>query len=299
VVYVLALAGAFANALCTILQRMGVEDAPADYSLRFKLIFYAVHRKVWLLGGLVLIAGFLLQAFALHVGRLTVVQPILTLELPFLVAILAFWFHKRLSWAEWTGAFVAAGGLALFLAFAVPTGGDLVPGLSSWGIAALAVVAGVVVSIALAQFGPPTWRAAMFGTAAAIMFAFTAALIKQVTADFHPEWYSFLTQWHVYAMAISGIAGVFLAQNAFHAGPVTASQAALVIVDPLASMGLGIGLFGDQIHTSGARGPLEVMALAALFVAAFVLSRSPLVAHVRSEEPLAPPADKELASHAA
>ena len=263
-VYVLAIAGALSNALTTILQRMGVEDAPAETSLHLSLIAYAVRRKVWLLGCVGLIAGFLLQAFALHVGRLTIVQPILTLELPFLVAILAFWFRKHLSWTEWTGAIVATAGLALFLAQAVPTGGDEVPGLEGWGIASFAVILGSAVAVLLAQFGPPAWRAAMFGAAAAIMFAFTAALIKQVTADFHPSWYTFLTQWHVYAMAVTGLLAVFLAQNAFHAGPVTASQAALVIVDPLASIGIGVGLFGDTIHTAGSRGPLEIAALVGL-----------------------------------
>jgi len=119
-VYVLAIAGALSNALTTILQRLGVEDAPAEDSLHLSLIAYAVRRKVWLLGCVGLVAGFLLQAFALHVGRLTIVQPILTLELPFLVAILAFWFRKNLSWKEWTGAIVATAGLALFLALAVP-----------------------------------------------------------------------------------------------------------------------------------------------------------------------------------
>ncbi len=285
-VYVLAVAGALSNALTTILQRMGVEDAPAETSLHLSLIAYAVRRKVWLLGCLGLIAGFLLQAFALHVGRLTIVQPILTLELPFLVAILAFWFRKQLSWKEWTGAIVATAGLALFLAAAVPTGGDLIPGLRGWGTAAFAVILGSAVAVGLAQFGPPAWRAATFGAAAAIMFAFTAALIKQVTADFSPDWYTFLTQWHVYAMAVSGLLAVFLAQNAFHAGPVTASQAALVIVDPLASIAIGIGLFGDTIHTSGSRAPLEIGALVGLFVGVFVLSRSPLIAHIKSEEPL-------------
>jgi drug/metabolite transporter (DMT)-like permease len=285
-VYVLAIAGALSNALTTILQRLGVEDAPAEDSLHFRLIAYAVHRKVWLLGCVGLIAGFLLQAFALHVGRLTIVQPILTLELPFLVAILAFWFRKRLSWKEWTGAIVATGGLAAFLAVAVPTGGDLVPGLRSWGVAAFAVILGTAILVGLAQFGPPAWRAAAFGAAAAVMFAFTAALIKQMTADFHPAWYMFLTQWHCYAMAVTGLVAVFLAQNAFHAGPITASQAALVIVDPLASIGIGVGLFGDTIHTSGSRAPLEIAAMAALFAGAFVLSRSPLISHIRSEEPL-------------
>ena len=45
-----------------------------------------------------MIAAFLLQFLALHFGRLTTVQPILTLELPFLVAILGIWFRQPLTW---------------------------------------------------------------------------------------------------------------------------------------------------------------------------------------------------------
>ncbi len=285
-VYVLAIAGALSNALTTILQRMGVEDAPAEDSLHFSLIAYAVRRKVWLLGCVGLVAGFLLQAFALHVGRLTVVQPILTLELPFLVAILAFWFRKHLSWREWTGAIVATAGLALFLALAVPTGGDQVPGLRGWGIAAFAVVLGAALLVGLAQFGPPAWRAAMFGAAAAIMFAFTAALIKQVTADFHPVWYMFLTQWHAYAMAVTGLLAVFLAQNAFHAGPITSSQAALVIVDPIASIVIGVSLFGDNLRGSLGALAADAFALAIMSAGLFILCHSPLIVNTTAEDRL-------------
>ena len=52
---------------------------------------------MWIAGFLVMIAAFLLQFLALHFGRLTTVQPILTLELPFLVAILGIWFRLPLD----------------------------------------------------------------------------------------------------------------------------------------------------------------------------------------------------------
>ena len=82
-VYVLALGAALANALTSILQRMGVEDAPDEATLHLSLITHAIRRGVWLLGFGFMICAFLLQAFALHNGRLSVVQPILTMELLF------------------------------------------------------------------------------------------------------------------------------------------------------------------------------------------------------------------------
>src|SRR5580698_3014535 len=131
--YVPAVGAALANALTTILQSMGLEAAPEETSLRLSLMAYAIKRKVWLAGFAFMVAAFLFQFTALHFGRLTTVQPILTLELPFLIAILGIWFRLPLTWREWVGASAAAGGLAAFLALSSPSGGNQTPNLQDWG----------------------------------------------------------------------------------------------------------------------------------------------------------------------
>jgi drug/metabolite transporter (DMT)-like permease len=282
--YVLAVMAAFANALTSVLQRMGVESAPAETNLKLSLITYALRRKVWLAGFVVLIAAFLLQFLALHFGRLTTVQPILTLELPFLVAILGIWFRQPLTWKEWVGSSAAAGGLAAFLALSAPSGGNETPDLANWGVVSFAVIAAISLSVLFTRGGSPAWRAAWFGTAGAIAFAFTAALIKTMNDQIAQGWSDVFTSWPPYALAGSGLVGVFLAQNAFHAGPVTASQSALVVVDPLVSIALGIGLFGDHVQTAGGRLIGEILGMIVMFAGVLSLSRSPLVVHVKTED---------------
>jgi len=88
--------------------------------------------------------------------------------------------------------------------------------------------------------------------AAAIGFAFTAALTKVVTDYIASDWVSMFSHWQTYALAVTGVAALFLAQNAFHAGPIAASQSTLIMVDPLVSILIGIVLFGDQLRTHGA-----------------------------------------------
>src|SRR5271155_2800370 len=163
--YLLAVGAALANALTTILQRMGVESAPDSTQLRWGLMAYALKRKVWLAGFGFMVAAFLFQFTALHFGRLTTVQPILTLELPFLVAILGLWFRLPLTWREWIGASAAACGLAAFLALSAPSGGNETPDLEDWGIVSFAVIAGCSLAVLMTRVGSPTWRAAWFGTA--------------------------------------------------------------------------------------------------------------------------------------
>ena len=283
-VYVLALAAALANAVTSILQRMGVEDAPDDATLRLSLMTHALRRGVWLAGFAVMVGSFLCQAVALHLGDLSQVQPILTTELLLLVLILSTWFRFRITSREWLGAFAAAGGLAGFLIAAQPTPGASAPTNLSWLIAGSVCGGVVVVTVLLALRGPRWWRAAMFGAAGAVGFAFTAALIKSVGDVVVGDWTQMFVHWQTYALAACGLASVFLAQNAFHAGPIAASQTALVMVDPLASLAIGIGLFGDDLRTAGAYGPLEAISLLIMFAGAVSLAQSPLISGLRGEE---------------
>jgi uncharacterized membrane protein len=283
-VYILALSSALANALTSILQRMGVEDAPEESTLRLSLLTHAIKRGVWLLGFAFMVSSFLMQAVALHLGDLSQVQPILTTELPFLVLLLATWFRFHIGAREWIGCLAATAGLAGFLIFAQPSGGDEVPTRVGWIVVGSICGAAVVLTVLLAMHGPRWWRAAMFGAAGAVGFAFTASLIKSVGDYVAADWTQIFLHWQTYALSICGVGSLFLAQNAFHAGPIAASQTALVLVDPLASLAIGIGLYGDNLRTSGVFGPLEALSLVIMFAGAVSISYSPLVSGMKGDE---------------
>ncbi len=283
-VVILALGAALANALTSVFQRMGVEDAPDDATLRLSLLTHALRRGVWLLGFALMIASFLLQAVALHLGRLSEVQPILTTELIFLVLVLGIWFGFVIGAREWLGVISTAGGLAGFLYFAHPEEGNATPPTWEWLVVGGACSAAMLVAVLLALRGPRWWRAAMFGTAAAISFAFTAALTKVVAGVAASDWTTLYRHWQTYGLIAFGVLAVFLAQNAYHAGPIVASQSSIVLVDPLASILIGVGLFGDNLRTSGAWGPLEALSLLVMFAGAFSLAHSPLISGMKGED---------------
>jgi drug/metabolite transporter (DMT)-like permease len=283
VVFVLALGASLANALTSVFQRMGVEDAPAGDRLSLRLLTFALRRRVWLLGFAMMIVSFVLQAIALHSGRLSQVQPILTTELVFLVAVLAVWFGYTITRREWLGTVAVTGGLVGFLFFAHPEFGAQSPPLWKWIVIGAACGAAIAVAVALALRGPGWWRAAMFGAAAAVSFAFTSACTKAVSQFAASDWTSLYRHWQTYALACAGALAVFLAQNAFHAGPIAASQSTLVLADPLASILIGVGLFGDNLRTAVPWGPLEALSLLVMFAGAFSLAHSPLVGGMKGE----------------
>ncbi len=253
-------------------------------SLSWRLIAYAFTKPVWLAGFAAMIAGFVFQFLALDHGALSVVQPTLTTELVFLMLILVIVFRRRVGWSGWSGGLLTCVGLSAFLVAADPGGGKRVPSLESWGeVVASCIAAMALLTMAAAALGMRSdkhshvlgfWRSALFGTAAAIGFALAASFMKDVTIFLGRDWVSVFSHWELYAMVASGILALFLAQNAFQAGPITASQSALVVVDPLASILIGIGLFGDRLQTSGIRGTAEALGLVVLFLGVTSLSRA-------------------------
>ncbi|MCL4313557.1 MAG: DMT family transporter [Actinobacteria bacterium] len=282
-VYLFALAAGLSNALTSIMQRMGVEKAPEEMRLRIGLMTYALRRPIWLAGFAIMIASFLFQVAALSDGPLSIVQPVMTTELIFLVAILAIWFKQPVDWHEWGGALAAAIGLASFLYLANPGGGDLIPSSTSWGEVGIACIASITILVFLARSGSPVRRSALLGTASAIAFALTASLEKVTTTLFNRGIIGLFSHWQPYAIAVTGVTAVFLAQNAFHAGPITASQATLVIVDPLVSIIIGVELFGDHLQAHDARLPMASLALLIMFAGVFLLCLSPAVSSARGE----------------
>lgn len=277
-VYLFAVAAALVSATAGVTQRLGLESAPPDSAMRLRLLTHALRRGVWLLGFALLLLQFVLQATALRFGQLSVVQPLLTLDLLFVVGILAVFFHRRLGWHEWVGAAGIVGGLAGFLALAAPATGRGIPGSRAWWVVTVVVVVAAAVLVVATRWGPRWWRAAAFGAASAMLFAYNAALTKTTTTLITQGWGHVFTHWEPYAIGITGLVGFFLLQNALHAGPIAASRTTTVVCNPLVSIAIGATVFDEHLRTGSGFVVAEVAALVVLFSGVLLLAQSPLVA---------------------
>ncbi len=275
-VIALAVGAALCNAVSSVLQRLAARNAPDENSFHLRLLTYLLRRPLWVAGILAMMGAFVLQAAALTRGSLSVVQPLLVSELLFVLGILALCLHVRVTRRDWLGAAMVVVGLGGFLAVASPVPGGQTPGLLpliGTGIATLAVV---VAAIGLSQHGSGARRAALLGAAAGTTFGLTAALTKIFTVSIVSSGFAgAFASWAPYALAATGLSAVFLAQNAYQAGPLAASQPAFTIVDPLVSVSIGVALFGDRLRTTGWDVLLELLTFGLMAVGVVVLSRSP------------------------
>ncbi len=284
----LAICAALCNALTTIFQRLGVETASDSEGRGLKLMRHVLHRPIWYIGFAAMIGSFLLQAAALGFGALSTVQPLMVTELVFLVVILRVWFGAPLGWREASGTVLTVAGLAGFLAMSDAGGGSTIPSTGGWIIVIGASCGAILICLLCTRTGSRPWRSAWFGAAAAISFALGASFTKTTTILFSDGFWQIFGHWEPYGIIVAGLAGLVLTQDAFHAGPITASQATLTIVDPIVSIVIGVGLFDDELRGGIGALAFDAGALLVMCVGLFVLSQSPLIAGSIAQEQLGP-----------
>ena len=276
---VFAAGAALLGAMAVVLQRVALESAPSGSSLSPRLMTHALKKRGWLIGFGLLLGVFVLQASALRVGQLSVVQPVLTTELIFLVFILVVGFHRTIGWRELMGIAAIVAGLAGFFASASPAVGNGQPDAKAWEIVSAAALVCAIVLVTAGRSGPRWWRAAALGGAAAVLFAYNAALTKTVTTLLrHGGWAHVFESWEPYLLAITGVFGLFLLQSALHAGPITASRATNVIVNPMVSIVIGVTAFNERLRAGAGFVALDILAIVVLCMGVVILVRSPLVA---------------------
>ena len=270
---VFAVLSALSNAGSAVLQRLAVVDRTSEARSLWRTAIDLVRQPVWLLGGLFLIGTFGFQALALYFGPLSMVQPVLVLELIFTLGLRVFLLHDGIASRTWSAALMICLGLGAFLVVASPSEGTHVPNAGQWMLAVGTRALIVVALLLLARYGSAARRAALFGAATAVVWSVDAAFMKQTVDELaHSGLPGLLTHWPLYAMIATGVLGTILLQAAYAVGPLAASQAPVLIVDPLASIVLGIELFHEQLRTGPGYVFGAVVSLAVLGAGVVMLS---------------------------
>jgi len=285
--YLFAVLAACANATSSVLQREAGRRIPQGENLSLRLIRSLLHQPVWFGGILAVTVGFLLQATALGNGQLSVVEPILVLELPFTLLLATRVFGAPLHRREWGAAIAMSAGLAGLLYSLSPTGGkpeDV--RWYGWVIGIGVNLAFVAAMTAWGRRGPAgrgpggsqssSMQAAVLAVGAGAAFGLTAALIKGVTMVFSQGMAALMVSWQLYAMIGAGAGGMFLVQSAMNAGRLVAAQPGLTLTDPIVSILWGVFVFREQVRTGWYLAPLVVGGVV-IVGAVLVLARSPLL----------------------
>jgi drug/metabolite transporter (DMT)-like permease len=237
-----------------------------------------VHNKIWLAGWVTNLLGFFTQAAALHLGTLSVVQPVLVTQLLFSLGWAAVKTRQRPRLLDWVAGATICAGITLFV---VERTQNVSPGEPDRArvLIAAGLAAAVVLALVKGAAGRrPSLHAGMLSVAAGICFAMSAVLIK-LTSDslLHRGVGATATDWVGYSLAVSTAVGLLIEQEAFASGSLPTAIAGMSITNPIASYVIGVLAFHEALPS----GPGVLAAFAGagvmLFVGTVGLAHSPVV----------------------
>ena len=232
----------------------------------------------WWLAALVVDAvGFTLQAFALHMGAVSVVQPLLVTALLTSLVVTHISQRTPMRRQEWGWGAVLVASLVGFLLVSGASSPHLRHEAADRGPAAVCAALALLLAAACVlggRRGPARRRARLLGMAVGTLYACTAVLIKAATEVWGQSGpVAMLTSWQLPVLVVCGVSGLLVAQLAFRAGPLHMSLPVTATVDPLLSVLLGVVVYDEQLRTGFVPVAAQAALLLGLAVAAVALSR--------------------------
>jgi drug/metabolite transporter (DMT)-like permease len=261
---VCALAGAGSYAVASVMQQQAASRLTSSAAVDPAVLVHLARKRRWLMSLIAVAAGYGLQAAALGLGRLVVVEPVFTTGLLFALLLAARAEGRRLRHSEWTAAVAAVAGMAAFLIAAEPSGGRSQASAGALAAPVGAAVGVAVVCILLAARVTSAHRALTLSIAGGIGAGVTDALTKTVvTLPGHLKLGVFADP-RLYLLATVGLMTFTMQQNAYRAAGLAASLPAFAVLEPVVGSLLGLFIYHEHVGV----GPLRIVIEAAAVLAA-------------------------------
>lgn len=263
-------------------QAHEVTDEPVGHA---ELFLRLLRDRRWWLGSLVAAAGFGLQAAALGLGSVLMVQALLVTSLLFALPIYARLAHRRVTRWEWTWAVLLAVSVAVIVTVGNPTAGQARGTFEVWTVvlAVLGPLLAVCLIGARILTGPSS--AVLLALASGVLWGLFAVLTKGVVDQLHLGGWALLRTPELYAWAAVAIAGTAWQQAAFRAGALTASLPTMTVAEPVVASVLGVVVLGESLRPDDAGWLALVVAVGVMVVATAALARGEAAS---AEQPAAP-----------
>lgn len=257
---VLALGAAVVFGAATALQHRAASGVSRVDTGSRHLVAGLLRRPSWLAGLGLSGVAFVLHVAALHLGSLTLVQPIVVTTTMFAVFVRSALDHSLPDRAEVVWGVCTLVGLALFVTTAGTRTPHFVADDRTAGLFVVAAAAAAAVAFVVArQMTVPARRGFLLAMAAGILYGLTAGLIKVAASHARFGLGPLLHHWSPWLVAPAGLCAFFLSQSAFQASRLSVSAPVLNIVDVLVAVAFGTSVFSERLFSTPAQLLVEVL----------------------------------------
>jgi drug/metabolite transporter (DMT)-like permease len=276
-------------------------DAPERVSAT--LLARLLHEREWWVGLGASIAAYFLQAAALYLAPVVLVQPLIVTELLFALPLAAAASGRRLGLREWTAAAAVGAGIAVFLLLGQPSGGSdrMALGTTITTAVAVAVGVGVLVAVSECLHRRPMARASLLAVAASVCFGMLSVMTKVASHQFQHDRLGALLHVQPYLLAVAALTGLLLAQTAFRIAPLSIALPLIDIGEPLVASVIAVGALHENLDFGQTAAGVAV-SIAVLIAGVALLDTSPLVRATQADinrqvaqGAVKPPRERQLA----
>ncbi|WP_420040935.1 DMT family transporter [Gordonia sp. MP11Mi] len=244
----------------------------------------------WWIGAAIALSGFLLQASALGLGSILLVQPLVVLAVLFVLPMEAWADHRRPHRSEWAWGGVLVACVVAFLLIAKPVSTDRRPDVVVMGITVGAVVAGLIALVVVAERNNNRhYKALLYGLASGALFGVSSLLIKAIAIRVVNDPLTVFVRFEVYLLVPVVVLAVVAQQRSFGSGDLQTSFPAMNVMEPTVAMVLGVALLGESLKVGVPATVVLAVVLALAIVAVAELAKA---AAIRGDQRALEPADR-------
>lgn len=273
----LALAAAFFIAVGDVIHQRSAHEVTDEAVGHLELFVRLLKDGRWWLGSGVAAAGFALQAAALGLGSVLLVQALLVTSLLFALPFNAWLSHRRVTRWEWLWAALLAGAVAVIVTVGNPTEGATRASPETWLVVAMVLGPALVLCAVGARIWSGQVSAMLMAVVSGALWGLFAVLTKTVVHRLDVTSVAGVLESartpELYAWALVGVLGTSTQQASFRAGALTASLPTMTVTEPMVACALGVVVLGETLRPGEAGWVTLIVAVAVMVVATAALAR--------------------------
>lgn len=259
----IALVAAVCFAFANVLQQRVASRLPTTAAFDTCVLFRLARRPLWLFGFAAMVVSISLQAAALGMGRLVVIEPVLASSLLVALALSAWAGHCRMRAGEWAAAIATFVGLAAFLVASEPSGGRPTAGTLQLGLAGAGALAVAAIATLIAVRLSAVRRALVLGVGGGVAAGVTDALTKSVAFLAGTREIGVFADFRLYLLVLVGLMAYTMQQNGYRAAGLAAFLPAFAVLDPAVGSVLGLTIYHERIGGDPVRVVIEAVSVIA------------------------------------
>jgi drug/metabolite transporter (DMT)-like permease len=272
----LALGAALFIAIGDVIHQRSAHEVTDEQVSHLQLFLRLLKDRAWWIGSLVSAVGFGLQAAALGLGSVLLVQALLVTSLLFALPLNARANNRRVTRFQWTWAVLLAVSVAVIVTVGNPTEGHSRADTETWlvvGAVLGPLLVLCVVGARLLNGSHGQVSAMLLACVSGALWGLFAILTKGVVDRIGDGVWELLRTPELYAWVLVAVAGTAYQQAAFRAGSITASLPTMTVIEPVVASVLGVVVLGETLRPGEAGWITLVAAVAVMVVATAALAR--------------------------